>query len=744
MLPDFRSLPEFRYKCLATRSLIRVLNVEALDDTTADVNPNLIKLRIDEVELDENLEFNALSYVWGDHRAPLGQDNSRNRAKRSFKILCNGQTMSVTYNLFCFLRRLSSARQGALKDIRGMPLWVDQLCINQSDNAERTVQVAMMDRVYAQAGKVVSWLGESDFQIDGAVRLLGRLKDVPLGRVTSPNFDVAQLVKDIPNDDWLALGALVSRPYFKRAWIVQEIAMAKELLIVCGDYELRWDDLAHCSAILETSRAWTMLSRYASVFRSVQDHVAPDGQRRESLHYGGQLAALVEAQSTIRNPLVAPESLLLLGKQFDATVPADKYFAMLGLYRNRLGVSASTSDLLSVDYSKSLKHVALDFARYHIQASGSLRILSLVEDAAYRSPASAEFPSWLPDPTAPLRPLPLDTERWGTAQAHFPRKPPRVEGDSLHVQGNKLTTITLTATPFSTLQQTHEWFYLFDFLSTSAQPPSNIPLDTALWRTLTTTPLPHSPKSPDTAPPNLADDFAAWCISLASSVRSPINAEMVDGIMAEAVQQSYRIDDIQFDGLAFGKDAASIFESELTAGSSLVDEALRRSEIRYTYMDRREKAEREGLNSAQLGKKIEDALKRVWKVCVSREKQTVFPDPRRVRKGLEVLDHFAEDRMEERRDMQHRIDRFLAAVGTKLDGRKLFFTEDGQLGIGPESLCNGDEVWEIDGMSVPAVIRRVDSGAFRYVGETFVLGLTPGEGVASRTDVSQLVDLVLK
>ncbi|KAK4235263.1 hypothetical protein C8A03DRAFT_17968, partial [Achaetomium macrosporum] len=138
--------------------------------------------------------------------------------------------------------------------------------------------------------------------------------------------------------------------------------------------------------------------------------------------YSGQLAALIEAQSTIRNPLMAPRNLLLLGKQIDTIIPVD-----------------------------NLKHVGRDFARYYIQASRSLRIFSLVEDPAFRSPASTEFPSWLPDLTAPLRPLPLDTEHWGTAQAHFPRRPPKVEGDSLLVQGNKLTTIILTTILLSTL-----------------------------------------------------------------------------------------------------------------------------------------------------------------------------------------------------------------------------------------------------------------------------------------------------
>jgi hypothetical protein len=229
--------------------------------------------------------------------------------------------------------------------------------------------------------------------------------------------------------------------------------------------------------------------------------------------------------------------------------------------------------------------------------------------------------------------------------------------------------------------------------------------------------------------------------------------------MAEAVQQSYRLDDTQFDALAFGKDAQSIFQPEVTGGTGqaggsggtsnnpAIEQVLRRSEIRYTYMDRRE---RDKVDHAALGREVEEALRRVWEVCEKdreqvgmEEGENGFPDPRQVREGLEALDHFAGDREEERREVQHRVDRFAAAVGMRLDSRRLFYTGDGRLGMGHESVCDGDEVWEIDGLMAPAVLKKIEPGAFRFVGEAFVLGLMPGEGRA-RTDVSELVDVVLK
>ncbi|OAG06026.1 HET-domain-containing protein [Paraphaeosphaeria sporulosa] len=38
-----------------------------------------------------------------------------------------------------------------------MPLWVDAVCIDQSNTSERTYQVRMMDRIYSEAECVVVW-----------------------------------------------------------------------------------------------------------------------------------------------------------------------------------------------------------------------------------------------------------------------------------------------------------------------------------------------------------------------------------------------------------------------------------------------------------------------------------------------------------------------------------------------------------------------------------------------------------
>ena len=694
-LPDLSQVDDFTYQPLKSPTSIRILRVDAQPEGNADTNPNLITTYLDEVNLAEDPNFNALSYVWGDHRPPLGQGHSNKRSTRCFNILCNGRKMSVTYNLFCFLRRLAAAKQGEpLHNVRRSCLWVDQLCVNQSDDAEKVVQVAMMDHVYSRARLVVSWLGEGDSHVDGAARLVSRLADIPRNTLSSPSFDIAKFVKEIPSTDWLALGAFLARPYFKRAWIVQEIAMAGQLLVVCGKHIISWDDLIHCSAILEESKAWTMLARYVSIFRSVEAQIS---SAQQPLRFGGQLAALLEAQNVIRDGSLPPANLLLLGRQFDATVTADKFFALLGLHRHR----ADTPSTLLVDYSRPLLSIAFDFAKYHIQSSNTLALLSLVEDPALRTPSNMSFPSWLPDPAAPLLPVPFALP--STPLSH----PPIITPRALTLYARHLTTITAVAPPFSTLFSTGKWHLLFDFVSQNPRPdPSTLKRGQVLWRVLTATPPPPTGKAP--AGLDLDDEFHAWCISLVSSVANT-NLRMADPITAETTLRSLELDDMEFDVLAFGEDARNMVAPE----GEVVDDVLKRSELMFDYMERR--MIDEGVrDDGALARQLEIALDRVW------NEGDVFPGRVEVRRGREVLDTLNGDVGEEGRVLRGKADVFRAQMGGKLEGRRVFCTGDGRLGLGGQSVEEGDEVWELDGAG-RAVIRRYEGGR-RFVGLVFVFG----------------------
>jgi hypothetical protein len=92
--------------------------------------------------------YKALSYAW------KCDDKSR-----KVHITCNHSSVEIGINLYYFLRQLRNAEVPVV-------IWVDYLCINQQDAAERSHQVAMMREIYENSREVIIWLGEREEKDD--------------------------------------------------------------------------------------------------------------------------------------------------------------------------------------------------------------------------------------------------------------------------------------------------------------------------------------------------------------------------------------------------------------------------------------------------------------------------------------------------------------------------------------------------------------------------------------------------
>lgn len=100
-------------------------------------------LRTDCHELTEDLEFDAISYVWGTVPA-------------SIAVNCNNVALYITPTVFEMLGYLYMFKPGPER-----PIWIDAVCINQANAAEKAVQVPLMHQIYRHANSVVVWLGRS-------------------------------------------------------------------------------------------------------------------------------------------------------------------------------------------------------------------------------------------------------------------------------------------------------------------------------------------------------------------------------------------------------------------------------------------------------------------------------------------------------------------------------------------------------------------------------------------------------
>jgi hypothetical protein len=164
----------YKYEPLPTPTCIRLLELAPTAEN------NIIRCSLKTFELQESPSFRALSYTWGNSQvriSPALKDapgmNSKRHAKftvgdvemeqpRKHSIICDGRLLKVTSNLRDALRMLANAI-----DMPHMPktpsyYWVDALCMNQSNIAERNDQVERMGDVYKKADGVLVWLGKDD------------------------------------------------------------------------------------------------------------------------------------------------------------------------------------------------------------------------------------------------------------------------------------------------------------------------------------------------------------------------------------------------------------------------------------------------------------------------------------------------------------------------------------------------------------------------------------------------------
>jgi len=169
-------------------------------------------------------EYEALSYTWSSHHDGLA------------KIKLNGYSISVTKNLFEALKKLPLNQVENCKS--ESKLWVDAICINQGNDAEKSHQVLLMRDIYANASRVIAWIGKPDSLSGLAFDTLERFAADDGTRDGSATY---QKILDRAEERRAAIKLLIERSYFERVWVIQELVVAKSATIFCGSLSMAFD-----------------------------------------------------------------------------------------------------------------------------------------------------------------------------------------------------------------------------------------------------------------------------------------------------------------------------------------------------------------------------------------------------------------------------------------------------------------------------------------------------------------------
>lgn len=374
-------------------------------------------------------EYEALSYVWGEPQL-------------SRLIWVGDKILPVTKNL-----------DAALENLRYLDkprtLWIDAICINQSDLDERSQQVLLMKNIYRDASQVLIWLGLQDQDSDLAFDLLEsvyRLDDTFVESVRKrqgwaitadellfqlgPRRASSGAEFTLNNLQPHHLSALKNtfsrRSWWKRIWIIQEAVYAKAVVIVCGQRSISWELLEKLTKSDDIRSAETQTAQLASsmetaiIIATLRNTLASTTQ--ETIHNTGswfnhsnRMLEIVTGRRRRRftrsvldpeviesiKPLERPfkttlDSLMVVFETSACTDPRDRIYGLLSLIDN------PKLEILP-DYTKSPYTIFEEATRSIISQYLSLDLLAYVHRSAQSNMSTKEpgQSSWVPDFAAP-------------------------------------------------------------------------------------------------------------------------------------------------------------------------------------------------------------------------------------------------------------------------------------------------------------------------------------------------------
>lgn len=322
-------------------------------------------------------EYEALSYTWG---------SAKRRACVYIQEAEGESTLSITQNL-------AEALQELRYEDKPRTLWIDAICVDQSNIPERGHQVIRMADIYPQASRVVIWLGPERHDSALVMRELDAL-----GSTVEVDWGVVQ-IKPLSGDDYeqwsneplpfmkdrkmlasiqnslyqslkeqrmfVSLGSLLYRSWFTRLWIWQEIRLAgRNAQILCGGKSMLWDTFRNAMMCLSDKR------------QLLPSHLAIGIQQLTEI-------------CNYTHPLGNLDFLLCSTRYSQCSDERDRIYAVLNL---------SYDFEIEPDYSKTTEDV---FKSVVLGCASTRNNLIMLRHCEMRKNQESRVPSWVPDWTVP-------------------------------------------------------------------------------------------------------------------------------------------------------------------------------------------------------------------------------------------------------------------------------------------------------------------------------------------------------
>lgn len=378
--------------------------------------------------LDLHKPYCALSYSWGqpedfseliDPDDQFLQDLRYEYEERLFVVIVDGAVYPVRKNLMEFL--VTMGRRLAQPNFVGYGLfWIDAICINQEDLEERNRQVEMMWRIYRCADQVIVWLGiDRREEMERVKRMIYRLiaMDIRINKecdktgLSPQNYwdsiDQAQYLKDsglpaLSDDVWWSFCVFWRRTWFQRLWVLQEVAIAKSIVILCGETTFEIIDLESAGRNLRLGLDLQLGSRFmrhrnSLEFRAVGRPIYDIGILLRWCQIGdfpgSEWVRLAFNGTTSTEGAAAVWNIMFdLCSSAKSSLQIDRIYGIIGIV-GHLTDGHRKKQVVKVDYARNELEVRKHVFSYIFSETQWLNVIAKVQhiDGIIRRP------SWVPD-----------------------------------------------------------------------------------------------------------------------------------------------------------------------------------------------------------------------------------------------------------------------------------------------------------------------------------------------------------
>lgn len=284
-------------------------------------------------------------------------------------------------------------------------VWIDQICIDQSDLTEKKAQVQLMSLIYQRAWNTVIWLG--DIPADDAFDVLEDLQNMTTNTFGPLLDEEKERICNPPNmkaGGLEAIERLFSAPWFQRTWTMQEAVLSYEPWVMAGRSICHWEDCVGCTAdnqSLGLFRPTTIHARNLGITKANGNDVAPI--RLHGFHSANAIW-------NIRNTDHWNSSLmgtLVRTRHTQATNPLDNVYGTLGLCGNDISIIPD----YTMEPTELWRRIAVQILNAEIQeaermlqrgfGNGLIVVFQLLCCVDHGVDESGDLPSWAVDWSKP-------------------------------------------------------------------------------------------------------------------------------------------------------------------------------------------------------------------------------------------------------------------------------------------------------------------------------------------------------